>query len=301
MSFNPNPPIPQELIDAANSGMLVAFIGAGISRLVGCPSWDGFADAVLNQLLSKGVIDYHEKALIDSIQDPRKRLSIAKILEDETGSPLNYKAIFDVGGAKSNVYEFINKFQCSFVTTNYDKLIKPECRVSDPEDTWRFFEPKDLLTAKLNVKGAVIHLHGCVDKADTMVITTKDYLGHYASKEVPEFLKYLFSAKTVLFLGYGLDETEILEYVFKFSKPKNRNEKRLFILQGFFNSEESLFIKLKSFYQDSFNAQLIPFPKDHLNFEQQKEIIQKWGDKLSFKEPTLVDEMAAMEDEINDR
>lgn len=299
MSFNPNPTVPQELIYAAESGMLVVFIGAGISRLVGCPSWNGFADAVLSQLLPSEVIDYHEKSLIDSIADPRKRLSIAKILDDENGGVVDYKSIFNVANPKSNVYEFINKFECSFVTTNYDKLIQPECRISDPEEEWRFYETKDLIAAKLNDKGAVIHLHGCVDNPGSMVITTKDYLSHYASPEVPTFLEYLFSSKTVLFLGYGLDETEILEYVFKYSDPGERAEKRLFILQGFFNSEKSLFDKLKSYYQDSFNAQLIGFPKDYLNFEQQKDIIQKWGEKLSFNDPALFDERAAMEDEIN--
>ncbi|MCP5007587.1 MAG: hypothetical protein GY941_27180 [Planctomycetes bacterium] len=299
MSFNPSPQVPQELIDAAESGMLVVFIGAGISRLVGCPSWDGFADAVLKQLLPRDVIDYHEKSLIDSIADPRKRLSIAKILDDENGGVIDYKSIFNVDNPRSNVYEFINKFECSFVTTNYDKLIQPECRISDPEEEWRFYETKDLIAAKLNDKGAVIHLHGCVDNPGSMVITTKDYLSHYASQEVPAFLEYLFSSKTVLFLGYGLDETEVLEYVFKYSQPGEKIEKRLFILQGFFNSEKSLFDKLKSYYQDSFNAQLIGFPKDHLSFEQQKEIIQKWGEKLSFNDPALFDERAAMEDEIN--
>ncbi len=299
MSFNPNPPVPQELIDAAESGMLVVFIGAGISRLVGCPSWDGFADAVLKQLLPRDVINYHEKSLIDSIADPRKRLSIAKILDDENGGVIDYKSIFNIAKPKSNVYDFINRFECSFVTTNYDKLIKPECRINEPEEVWRFYESEDLIPAKLDQKGAVIHLHGCVDSAKSMVITTKDYLEHYTSEEVPAFLECLFSSKTVLFLGYGLDETEILEYIFKYSDPGEKLEKRLFILQGFFDSEDSLFVKLKKYYQQSFNAQLIGFPKDHLSFEQQKEIIEKWGDKLSFNDPALFDERAAMEDEIN--
>jgi len=298
-TFNPNPLVPQELVDSASAGMLVLFIGAGISRLVGCPSWDGFANAVVEQLVPR-VIDYHEKSLIDAIPDPRKRLSIAKILDEENGSTVDYESIFEVARPQSDIYDVINRFRCSFVTTNYEKLVKPECSVEQPENEWRFFERSNLLPAKLDQSGAVIHLHGCVASTSSMVVTTKDYLEHYASQEVPNFLKYLFSNKTVLFLGYGLDEIEILEYILKSGDPTNKAERRLFILQGFFNAEMSLYEKLKKYYADSFNAELIGFPKDHENFEQQKTIIEKWWEKLSFNDPALVDELSAMEAELSD-
>jgi hypothetical protein len=51
----------------------VLFVGAGISRMAGYPSWDGFADAVVNQLVKNEVIDHHEKLLINTLPDPRKR------------------------------------------------------------------------------------------------------------------------------------------------------------------------------------------------------------------------------------
>ena len=242
-TFNPAPVVPEELVDAAASGMLVVFIGAGISRLVGCPSWDGFATAVLNQL-TPTVIDYHEKSLINSMPDPRKRLSIAQILEEENGVQIDYKNIFEINDPKSDIYQFINRFACTFVTTNYDKLILPEISGDKPEKEWRFFNLDDILRNKLDEQGNVIHLHGCVDNPKSMVITTKDYLSHYASEEIPAFLDYLFKNKTVLFLGYGLEETEILEYILKSSNQIGLQEKRLFILQGFFNAEMSLFEKL---------------------------------------------------------
>jgi hypothetical protein len=65
-TFNQSPPIPQEIIGAAQDSSLVLFIGAGISRLVGYPSWDGFARQVLEQL-TPSTMNYHEKKLISSI------------------------------------------------------------------------------------------------------------------------------------------------------------------------------------------------------------------------------------------
>ena len=297
--FNRSPVVPPELVAAAESGMLVVFIGAGVSRLVGCPSWDGFANAVLNQL-TPAAIDYHEKSLINSISDPRKRLSIAKIIEDENDEvSVDYKKIFDVDNPKSDIYQYINQFSCNFVTTNYDKLIEPDFSNDRPEEEWRYYNIEDVLRDKLDEQGCVIHLHGCVDDSKSMVVTTKDYLDHYSSKQVPEFLKYLFEKKTVLFLGYGLEETEVLEYILKGSHRLERGEKRLFILQGFFNAEMSLFKRLNKYYEQSFNAELIGFPKDYNEYEHQKDIIKSWSDKLNFNAVSVVDELSAMEDELN--
>jgi hypothetical protein len=298
-TFNQSPPVPQEIIDAAQDGSLVLFIGAGISTLVGCPSWDDFAWQVLEQL-TPSAMNYHEQKLISSIPDPRKQLSLAKIIEDDAGRPkVDYRKIFDKKLPEDNVYTHINQYSCSFITTNYDKFLQPEYVNGKAEQDWRFYERSDLLAAKLDVRGNVVHLHGCIDNPKNMVITTKDYLNHYSSGEVPRFLKHLFLNKTVLFLGYGLEELEILEYVLKSSDQQGLEQKRLFILQGFFNADYSLFEKLKKFYSESFNAQLIGFPLDYESYHQQVEIIKKWREQLTFGDPSLVDEAAAMEAELN--
>ena len=299
-SLRPEPKLPEEIKEAAMAGNLVLFIGAGISRMVGQPSWDGFADSVVNQLVENEVIDHHEKSLINALPDSRKRLSIAKILDENNGSKIDYKKIFKLDKAQSDIYDFINKYNCTFVTTNYDKLIKPQLSQANPEANWRSYKRKDLLNVKLDTKGAVIHLHGCVDDPSSMIVTTKDYLEHYISEEVPKFLNHLFSTKVVLFLGYGLEETEILEYVLKSSNQKDEAQKRLFILQGFFNAEEPLFNKLKDYYEQSFNAQLIIFPRDHEDYVQQRAIIKKWGDELEFKDLALADKLAALEADLDE-
>lgn len=299
-TFNQLPPVPLEIADAAEDGSLVLFIGAGISRLVGCPSWDGFASQVLEQLTPKAM-NYHEQKLISAIPDPRKRLSLAKVIEDEAGDDqlVNYDEIFEIEARKSDVYDHINKYNCSFVTTNYDKLLNPDCRREVPEEDWRFYEASSILAETLDVKGNVIHLHGCINNPQEMIISTKDYLKHYSSDEITTFLKHLFSDKTVLFLGYGLEELEVLEHVLKNSEQQGAQQKRLFILQGFFNADYSLFEKLEKFYKNSFNAKLIGFPLDHENYSQQVAIIKNWGEKLTFNDLSIVDEAELMEAELD--
>lgn len=299
-SFRPEPKLPDEIVEAAKSGSLVLFVGAGISRMVGHPSWDDFANAVVNQLVKNEIIDHHEKSLINALPDPRKRLSIATILDDENGSKVDYKAIFHLDKEWSDIYKFINQYKCTFVTTNYDKLIAPKVSAIKPEAGWRFFKRQDLLNVKLDTTGAVIHLHGCVDDPKSMIVTTKDYIEHYMSKEVPKFLSHLFSEKVVLFLGYGLEEAEILEYVLKSSNQAGDEQKRLFILQGFFNAEETLFTNLEKYYDKSFNAQLIAFPRDHEDYAQQKMIVKKWVEELDFSGLALADKLAALEADLDE-
>lgn len=54
------PSVPPEIFEAASSGKLVLFIGAGVSRIIGCPSWKKFALQQLKDLREKKTINYHE-------------------------------------------------------------------------------------------------------------------------------------------------------------------------------------------------------------------------------------------------
>jgi hypothetical protein len=139
-----------------------------------------------------------------------------------------------------------------------------------------------------------------VDDPEGMVITTRDYLDHYSTGEVQEFLRYLFEKKTVLFLGYGLDEIEVLEYILRRGGGGFVSEGRIrrYMLQGFFNTEKGLYDLLRDYYKDSFATELIPFPKDHKEYAQQTEILAAWSKTLRFGGMALADEVAAMYEEI---
>ena len=299
-TFNPSPDVPFEVENAAQSGELVVFVGAGISRLIKCPSWDGFADSVLEELVPAG-IDYYELSQIKSITDPKKRLSIAKIVAREKKIKVDYAAIFRVRLEPDNVYDYLNLFNSSFVTTNYEKYLSPSSRKADPEEEWRFYKREQLLGVNLDRNGNVVHIHGCLDDPDNMVITTKDYLDHYSREEVQDFLRYLFEKKTVLFLGYGLEEIEVLEYILRRGGEAGKeggNRVRRYILQGFFNAEKPLYDLLCKYYRESFAAELIGFPKDYKGYAHQVELLASWSKKLKFGGIALADEVAAIEEEI---
>ncbi len=52
------PSIPEGLRLAAAQGSLVPFVGAGLSKLAGCPDWKEFAARSLGFFIDRGRVDY---------------------------------------------------------------------------------------------------------------------------------------------------------------------------------------------------------------------------------------------------
>src|SRR5258705_8930341 len=89
------PPPPPELLDAADTGKLVLFVGAGVSRLCGSPNWEGFSHALLGWLIQKGLINHSVRTQLGNL--PLKmRLSISLSIAEKNGAmPLDcdYRSI----------------------------------------------------------------------------------------------------------------------------------------------------------------------------------------------------------------
>lgn len=70
------PETPGTLAEAAQHGTLIPFIGAGVSRLAGCPNWTEFADGALHQLIVAGKFSHAQLAHLEGISH-RVKLSLA--------------------------------------------------------------------------------------------------------------------------------------------------------------------------------------------------------------------------------
>ena len=79
------PPVPDGLREAAQRGNLVPFIGAGASRLAGCPSWAELADAALKSLVRDGRFTYSQLDQIRTLH-PRIKLSLARSIAEKGGA-----------------------------------------------------------------------------------------------------------------------------------------------------------------------------------------------------------------------
>jgi hypothetical protein len=299
------PELPDEIIQAGLNGELVLFVGAGISMLLGLPSWGGLAWNVLGSLQKKRLLNFSELEQLKHL-DPKKQLSIAKLIADEHGHTLELTGYFQEKVEGNSIYKSINDLGCVCVTTNYDELLAPRFQELEdgvatsisikPKDVVRIFDKRDFFAKHLNEPGTVVHLHGAISRPETMVVTTKDYLEHYDHENVQHFLRELFAKKTVLFLGYGLEETEILEHILRRGAVESTSDRRRFALQGYFRSQEPLYIKLHHYYEKSVGVHLIGFIRDHNDYIQQGAIIKAWAPQIQVKKSTLDADIARMDE-----
>ena len=293
------PELPDEIVQAALDGNFVLFVGSGVSKLLGLPSWDEMARLQLEYLREEGVLNYSEIEQLGSL-DPKRQLSIAKELADENKVPLKLKTGLTGYSETDSIYKSINDIGCVCVTTNYDELLAPRYNRTDDgsetsASTNRIYKTEDFHTNHLDTPGTVIHLHGSVIKPKTMVVTTSDYLAHYDNDHVQEFLRYLFEKKTVLFIGYGLDEAEILEHIFRRGRTKVGEERKRFVLQGYFMREKLLYERLYKHYKGSFGVHMLGYIRDHKNYKQQEMILEDWIPKILVKSSSLAADMDIMD------
>ena len=111
------------------------------------------------------------------------------------------------------------------VTTNFDLLFDAAAQDVFPETPERFNAPALPLGRSFN---GVVHVHGCLDRPNGMVLTDADFGRAYLTEGwARRFLVELFRSFTVMFVGYSHDDT-VMKYLAR-ALPASDAERR-FIL-----------------------------------------------------------------------
>jgi len=115
--------IPQSILDAAHSGKLVVFIGAGVSRLAGGRSWAGYANSKLEYLQKKKYISFYDKERLSALE-PRKILSICDLIMQEQHHRFDSEEPFIIQSKNENcsIYKNLYRLKAIYITTNYDNF-----------------------------------------------------------------------------------------------------------------------------------------------------------------------------------
>lgn len=279
------PETPRVLVTAVAAGRFVPFVGSGISRNCGSPSWDGFAQRAAQQALDQGLLtrDQHAILVDTNIMHARTALSVIIRRAAVRGVNLDYTSMLhpkdmDYGLLGRRIFAALGRMASTFVTTNYDRWL--DYRIVDPGDSDRHlrepmrtvvFDRSTFSPAQLLTDNTVIHLHGRCTNPDSMIISTPQYLEHYRSyrsdaeeeNRVPLLLRTLFRDKCVVFMGYGLKELEILEYVMQKGLPPVDATRSLqhFILLPFSAADE-LQADLITEYFEGFGVGVLPYAVD---------------------------------------
>jgi hypothetical protein len=105
--------------------------------------------------------------------------------------------------------------------------------------------------------------------------------------------------RELLFVGYGLEEAEVLEHILRRGAVESTKDRRRFALQGYFISQEPLYRKLHQYYKKSFGVHVIGFIRDHNDYFQQEAIMKEWASQIIVKKPPLANDIELMNEVLS--
>ena len=312
------PELPEDLRQAINGRKLAIFIGAGVSRFVGCDSWDTLAKNLLERCRKEGFITYFEQQTLLQNNDKIKLITICEnilkeerrkqdIFMDEMRKSLKDDEIEDALNSNNTsyskeqkkfysglkVYKNLREIGDIFITTNadryFDSFFHPTKIIKGFSNIVTSFIDEDPNKINPNLSktipseidsnpseidldsGKLYKIHGCISKEDSLVFSMHRYIKIYSYIGFNNLIKSIFKKYTVLFVGYSLNEIELLKNI--------AGEKEHFYLKGYFGCEDKI-LNLDRQYFKELGVKLIPFAKDEKGYEQLKDVIDDWHKKI---------------------
>jgi hypothetical protein len=275
------PEVPEEIRDAVNSGTLAVFIGAGVSRLVGCDGWDTLANNLVSRCHSEGIINYRENKTLSQIRDHKKTITISyhlfnnnhltDVFYEEMSKALREETTVKI----PNIYDDIYRLRGLFITTNVDTHFD---RLFNPSNI--LYRASDFREGRLDSTN-LYHIHGSVRDRNSLIFTVSEYMRRYTQDpEFSRFLGRIFRENTVLFLGYGVAEFEILDFILR-NNPRNPSlAQRHFMLSPFFSGEDNILSYEQTYYND-LGINILGYEKDDKGYRQLIDVIRNWNEEIN--------------------
>jgi len=276
------PHVPDEIITAINNNKLAVFLGAGVSQIIGCHGWGTQSEYIVDKCCT--IIDKNGNPVLNRSQaellkgdnfNPKKRITICSELLEKAGCKDSFISLMkntlkadDETKQVYDIYKELFKLRALFITTNFDeyfdKELIPERIAYLPEE---FTKKPD--------RNKLYKIHGTISKKDSLVCTVPQYLKQYNDPYHKDFLKGIIADYTILFVGYGLEEFELLDFIFmKYGDTENIQLKD-YILQRIESHDE---IDLHKAYYNQFGINVIPYVVNDDNKDYQLyHVVQNWA------------------------
>jgi tetratricopeptide (TPR) repeat protein len=210
------PDLPPPLLAAHAAGILGVLVGSGFSRaggvVGGFPKWTDLPGRFLDQIAALGQRD---KAWVDKrrmLLEPNLSLVDMLAMLDGFQAALDrsyQQALTSVFRpdpiTPGDVHKALVELDVALLaTTNYDELIEEAGGPRRAVYTWR--ESDKALADIAQKRRVLFKIHGTASRADTMVMTRREYdaAGHDAAYQ--RIQGDLFQNHTFLFVGYGMND-----------------------------------------------------------------------------------------------
>jgi len=241
----------EELKKLISENKVIPFVGAGVSKDV---KYKNGEKAFVNwkellEILNQKVNDENKRNGIEYFLKSKNidYLQIADMIEKELSvNEFNkvLKETFDIDLSlidettlelAQTIWELNSKL---IITTNYDKILNYSCSDIN-KNYWDIEAPFE--QAKLLRDGVenptIWHIHGHIDNVDNIILTSKKYNELYTTnsenskyKSALETLRHIISSKSLLFIGFSLDDEFVINQLNRTIKIFGGNSHEHYVL-----------------------------------------------------------------------
>lgn len=192
------------LINDFNAGEVVLFIGAGISKMAGFPTWEELLNPLKIQLTNP----------------PSKPIEIAELYVKQKGRHLLNKYLkTQLASRKINIskaHKIIASLPLdSIVTLNFDESIEETFKRYSNAPFQKIVTNKDIAYLKRNATDGipVIKMNGCISDVDTIILIKKDFNTYVRNHlQLKTHIEDLVASKTFLFLGTSFRDPVFIKF-----------------------------------------------------------------------------------------
>ncbi len=282
------------------SEKVAVFVGAGVSKLIGLPLWSDLAYKAIECLLNENIISYFEyKKIQNEVISPKQKMTIFHDLLPKTSAKANrfYEENVNKDDKDNNPYDLLVNFDWIKITSNidneffkaldsaaleYKKEINLEELIKIPQRNAKKITGN--FSAKTPIDSNTIYqIHGSLDNVAEAIVTTKDYIEAYYQKEsgLSEFLIKIFDEYNVIFIGYGLEEFEVLERVLSSTKDYTKR----YVLYPTYLNEMNYFRVIRKYFKN-LHIEPIAYYLDFNGFKRLNDVLSSWFQHILSKRNT---------------
>ena len=275
--------VKEKLSKAANNGNLVIFIGAGISKLCGFPLWNETCDKLIDYCIDQRWLSKEEGEQIRKCSAPIMKMTGCRKHMPKEAFNQFLRDVFgkDVPEEYSDDYQRLKNalraLSSVIVTTNIDEIFDDLCL-----DKNRFYSTHHIENLRI-IKGGerqIWHIHGSVRDITAIVFTEEQYKERYLDEKVIAAFKRFFDSNncTVLFVGYGLGDTELLPYF----EGDLKNRKNHFFLEGH-NKDNDEEFKKKCKICDERGIQVLEYDLGNNEYEKVIDVLENLANYMNLE------------------
>ena len=218
----------KELIECVRSEEVVLFVGSGFSLKAGAPSVKGVVDVLLKELTADEQMILAGNNQLDLVANEfsqmRNRDELVRTLE----------RAFEFVPTDLSDHKMLSSIPHfkHIITTNYDCLIE---NAYDAKDVHVIRNDEDC-TVNHDDKTVVYKLHGDFLAKDRIIVTKSDYTDFFNKvKGSPlwSVIESLFLKKHILFIGYSLEDENILDIISHIRGAVGGNMRQMFLISPY--------------------------------------------------------------------